>query len=514
MNAQITRMLDTLGQTRRSAPADLPSCLEGLPDAGALPSPWETWTLIGLVRHRERQYWVQDIIHTHLKGESDSLAEMGALGHPDEVQQNGSVPGMPEWEYHFHGRGCCLTHKVTGEDIDVDFWDATAEYFDIFFYTKYLESLRNPDPPEQRLLELHRSIRPIRIAVTDLLTAGAMTPMPGSRGPLRISEEVMAHSDTIEQFCLAWDDRAKRVWLASMIGDWLAAHEAAAGQPETQRITGPRAEKCRAIRLERLLEESGDADALFGLAELGAADDQLEAAFRSPPSGTVSAALEIVEGQNDPKWCPHIYTMFRQTKPDGDPPAPHIWMASLKFLLRHGYRKTEVLASLSKTGEREVGKGLLVALEHASEHALPLIRRGLLGDIPCERMTVAAVLALIAKPWSMRELLRALEASDDLEKTTAARAALLETGDPDAEKAVLAWEERNPHEEEPGHYLEIDGRKLGPVYSMDEHMLKTEASFVRYEINQLYDRVMKIKNVVPREPLRPKPWWKFWGGSS
>lgn len=76
------------------------------------------------------------------------------------------------------------------------------------------------------------------------------------------------------------------------------------------------------------------------------------------------------------------------------------------------------------------------------------------------------ILAVIGKPWSMRELLGALEACDDQEKTAVARAALLETGDPEAERAVLAWEEKNPHENEAPSYLEISGRKLGPFYSM------------------------------------------------
>jgi hypothetical protein len=49
------------------------------------------------------------------------------LGHPEGVPQSGPVPGLPEWEYYFHGRGCSLTHKVEGDEIDVDFWDDSAE---------------------------------------------------------------------------------------------------------------------------------------------------------------------------------------------------------------------------------------------------------------------------------------------------------------------------------------------------------------------------------------------------
>jgi hypothetical protein len=44
----------------------------------------------------------------------------------------------------------------------------------------------------------------------------------------------------------------------------------------------------------------------------------------------------------------------------------------------------------------------------------------------------------------------------------------VETGDEEAQKAVLAWEKRNPHENEAGSYLEIGGRRLGPFYTFGE----------------------------------------------
>jgi hypothetical protein len=128
MDTRISRLLDAFRQVEDCPPQDLAEYLRQCPQPGALPSPWETWTLIGLVRHRGRQLWVADVIRTRLRGEPAALAARGALGHPDGVRQSGSVPGLPEWEYYFHGRGCCLTHKVSGEDVDVDFWDASAEY--------------------------------------------------------------------------------------------------------------------------------------------------------------------------------------------------------------------------------------------------------------------------------------------------------------------------------------------------------------------------------------------------
>ena len=386
MDAQVTRLLAAFRRAADPAPADTLSFLRGLPDAGTLPLPWVTWTLIGLVRHRERQFWVADIIRNKLRGEPDALAVGGALAHPEGVPQLGPVPGMPEWEYYFHGRGCRLSHKVKGTEIDVDFWNDSAEYFDVFFYTKYLESLRNPEPPEQRLRELFRSTRPVGLAVNDLLAAGALTPLTGRDShPPRVSDAVLDQADAIEAFCQAWSDPANR---------------------------------------ERLIRETGypAADALHGLAELGVADESVEHALRGEPSGLVSAALDVVEEQDDPRWCPQVHATYSRVKPTGQIPEPRIWMRSLKFLLRHGHQTEEMIAALPRAGGTEAGEAVLLALEHAPQHALPLIRKALLADIPINRTEAASILAVINKPWSIRELHGALEASDDQEKTADAPA--------------------------------------------------------------------------------------------
>jgi hypothetical protein len=135
----------------------------------------------------------------------------------------------------------------------------------------------------------------------------------------------------------------------------------------------------------------------------------------------------------------------------------------------------------------------------------------LLADILINRTEVAAILAVINKPWSRRELLGALSASDDQEKTADTRAALVETGDEDAQKAVLAWEERSPHENETGSYLVIDGRRCGPFHTFGELALKHRAARIRYEMDKLHDRVMKLRDVAPPEPQVSRSWWRIWG---
>ena len=37
--------------------------------------------------------------------------------------------------------------------------------------------------------------------------------------------------------------------------------------------------------------------------------------------------------QNDPRWCPAVYALFRRVDPAGPIPEPHIWATALKYLL-------------------------------------------------------------------------------------------------------------------------------------------------------------------------------------
>jgi hypothetical protein len=97
---------------------------------------------------------------------------------------------------------------------------------------------------------------------------------------------------------------------------------------------------------------------------------------------------------------------------------------------------------------------------------------------------------------------------DDQRKTADARAALPESGDEDAQKAVLAWEKRSPHENEVGSYLEIGGRRLGPFFTFGEISLKNRASWIWTKMNALHDRVIKVGDVIPREPPAARPWWR------
>ena len=97
---------------------------------------------------------------------------------------------------------------------------------------------------------------------------------------------------------------------------------------------------------------------------------------------------------------------------------------------------------------------------------------------------------------------------DDQQKTADSGRPSWNQGDEDAPKAVLAWEKRNPHENQVGRYLEIGGRRLGPFYTFGEISLKNRASWIRDEMDALHDRVIKVRDVVPPEPPVARPWWR------
>src|SRR5258705_10255156 len=148
-----------------------------------------------------------------------------------------------------------------------------------------------------------------------------------------------------------------------------------------------------------------------------------------------------------------IHRLFRRLDPRGALPQPYLWAECQRFLLRHGDHADEMLRSLVRAGGIAVGEAALLALEHDPARALPLFRRALRSDIPVNRTMAAAVLALIDRPWSRSELLAVLGETDDQEATADCRAALLECHNEEARKAVLAWEEANPHEPEPGPWI-------------------------------------------------------------
>lgn len=463
--AAVSRLLPELRAiATQPTPTDLGAALRALPAVGVLPSPWDMWTLIGLVRHQARQNWVRSVVRERLHGDPSTLARAGAFAHPKALPQRGEVPGLPGWRYVFHGRGCCLEHKQSGEAIDVDFVDDTAEHFDTYFYVGYVASLRDPDVPEARLRTLFPDPELLVLSIEDLQATDAL--LRGShRVYFRLAPALQATADAIEGISRGLADSSRRLWLAARLGDFVWARELAT-DPSLRAELDARAEQCLALRRRRVEQAlADDSDhtvqlGLKGLAALAAPDlgARLRAELARPPSGVVSTALELLNQHWHDDHAAAVLALMGRAAPRGSIPQPHIFATCATMLLTRGCHVEAVLARLAEAGDRAGAELLAQAIAHRSPATLGLVRQGLRSHIPMYRAETAALLASLDLPGPRRELLAVLAESDDLLATCECRAALRRSRDPAARAALDAWEQRHPYvarTEPPYTFLDI-----------------------------------------------------------
>ncbi len=442
---------------------------------------------MSLVRHHRRQQWLAETIQVRLNADLNAIATAGSFGHPEDLPQQGLVPGLTDWEYYFHGRGCCLTHRLTGESLDVDFYDETGDWFDVYFFINYLESLKAPPEfAERRLIDLHPSLTSIRLSFEELVETGLLERHP-ERSVLRLPRDSFLLEEPIEALERRWIEPGQRPWIAAVLGDWLLVEqELQAFGPPPASISA-RAARCHDLRFARLkrlfLEPDARSDVLEAIADLDHPElpDLLERALESKPSGMTSAARKIITRRSEPHWTKAVYRLFRRVDPNGDIPEPHLWKMCAEYLARNGDYSTEVKRSLKTVRRHELGDAALLAMEYAPELALSLFRRALRSAIPYNRTTAAAALAIIDEPWSRAELFAVLRESDDQSATAECRVALMLTHHPEAHQCVANWEGRNPHEPE-----------SGPFISMQEMMLRSRGNYLQYEMEKLHDRVLPM----------------------
>jgi hypothetical protein len=229
---------------------------------------------------------------------------------------------------------------------------------------------------------------------------------------------------------------------------------------------------------------------------------ELAAAFRRPPSGTTSSALDIVSSRPHENWSSTIFELLCRTNPDGDLPQPHIWITSAEYLLKRNQHVDVIRSKFQQMGHRCLGDAAVLALEHLPDLAITMFRRALRSSVPVDRTTAAAALAIVDQPWSRQELVALLNESTDQEATAECRSALMALPHPELHALVAEWERVNPREPE-----------TGPFISMTEMALRTRDSWMQYEMEKLHDRVIQLRlKSVPVSadvPASSKP-WKWW----
>lgn len=481
MASAVFQVAEALKRALSSSGASLPADQPGL--AVAIPiSPWAIWVLFSLVRHERRQQWVAEVASNILGADLDAISAAGYSGHPP-IERRGLVPGMSDWEYDFHGRGCCLTNRISGESIDVDFYDGSAEWFDDFFFMNFLKSLKKPPFVEGRVILLHPALETIRLSFDELLDLELLERRTDSK-VVRLSPACREWAAAIDQLDANCSQADRGVDVGMALGDWFLARD----HPDANPVVHSQAQLCsdaRHARLSRLFDEpERRSQALLALNDLGIRESRLalESAFQDSPSGAVSEALEIVLSRNTEEWTDEVVRLLRRTNQNGDIPEPHIWLGCAEYLLRRGHHRDEISRGLSRMDQRELGDAAILALEFMPEHALSLFRKALRSGVPNDRTTAAAALSIIDEPWSRAELVSVLQETDDQVATAECRAALSSLRHGDLHEIVRQWDLRNPHEPE-----------VGPFISMAEMALLSREAYLQYEMEVLHDRILPLR---------------------
>jgi hypothetical protein len=255
-----SNLLDAFRHAWAATPDDLADALRRLPQTGEMLSPWATWTLIELARHRRRQLWGGDLILERLPG---GLPRLEELCRTEQVIA-GYIPGSPQWEYCIEGAlgYCTLSDWVTGEVITVVI-SPEGDPAGYFFCVDLIRSWERGQlhGVGTRLLQLHPSLLTVHLAVEELKRCRLVEEVciyePMDFVAERLSPTASAHADQIQSFVEFWDAGKDRLWLAALVGDWLAAASSAIElrDPELMAITHDRAERCRTLRVLNLHKE-------------------------------------------------------------------------------------------------------------------------------------------------------------------------------------------------------------------------------------------------------------------
>ncbi|QDU53688.1 DUF6896 domain-containing protein [Gimesia panareensis] len=455
-------------------------------------TPWASWTLFSLIRHRPRQEFVSQIVQERLGVDQLKLAKWGYFGHPEGLSRV-AVPGLPEWEYYLHGCGCCLTHQQTGTEIDVDFYDETADWIDLFFYQGFLKSLRQPELWEARVLALHASIDTVQFAFDELQEQEFLEENPEHHA-CRLSFEITDLIPLLESLTKRHAEPETMLRLAAVIGDSPLVQQLLDTTDIPPEVTA-HARRVTAAR-EQFLQDQYDLKknqslALQSLQENQSPDldDFLKQALKSDNSSTLDTALDIITVTGDSCWCPLVSEVLQRVSFLGSAdefPRPEKWAQPLEFLLRQDYQFDRTIEFLSHVPKYALGEAAAIALEFQPHLALKLFREALRSSIPHNRETAAAILALIDQPWCQRELLQILNESTDQEATAESRAALKMIWNLTSKADVDNWERENPLQLESDEHITV----------VEALLLKTPW-YVEFEMDQWRDRVLPLREIIP-----------------
>ena len=355
-----------------------------------VPEPWCAWLLVCLARQLPRQQWLVRVVEERL---------------PDRDEEEGEVPGLPGWRYEFHGRGCLLARE--GEQLDVDFHGDGGLTIDPYFFAHRVLSLADPPLPEARLRALLPTADLMARRIRALYPAALAVPREPSDHVFRVAPALEALADRLA--AADFEDPAVREAFRVHLGDFEAAASAGAQRAATAR-------RAYLEFLFSLLESGDDAHlALVPLRQLLSPQDLVDACtrvLRAPIGRSTGPTLELLAERPDLPFCAAVEDVLDRLSPEVD--HPYAMCGAARYLLARGAARERALAGLFAFAAVEKVKGYvgnpmldelaLLAIEHAPDRALPLVRRALRSEVPMVRWQMRAALGAIGEPWCRREM--------------------------------------------------------------------------------------------------------------
>ena len=440
-----------IGRFRRKTTLSVDGFLRNLVSGGPgsvrlLPcSPWDRWVLVALHRHSARQRFVERVVSERLSGSPGAISKGGAFEHPGALPGAGPVPGLAEWHYRFHGRGCCLSHE-DGTRLDVDFDEHGSRSVDPYFYGRYLETCPNLGWVEQHLADDDGGFEGWRASIPPLAEAGLLEGDHRRRVTQSAKPWCEAVSAALDE---ADSDPSALLRVALAIEDYETARQLGGDVPLD---VAERQVEARCTALEQRIEKRSDSFSGACVSALHSLDPNrtrrlaVEDVRRGPVDGVLSRTMGLLAADPRPEDREVVEGLLRRLR-GNRPPAPYLRKLATRHLLASHRRGTlpeqsartilQHLATDQRSGEGAAA--FLIYLLNA-ERGLRRMTAGLYSAVPIARAECAAGLALIGTD-------DALEALRDAATAEAASVlALLRGEDPEPGPApvgkTITWKGR------------------------------------------------------------------------
>lgn len=373
-------------------PNDLLQAVKRLPDSLLLPPPVRTWCFLNFVAGEDRRIWAGTTLLPRIARDREILKAL----RPGE-QLNGRVPARPDWLFRIRDWGhmfrCQVQHCVSGEVIELTtpgpFRDTAEMLFGgvpdehrraCLLSSQYCDADWNAVEDDDRIAIAHW-----------------------------LAQRLPTLQAAINTFHQRWKEKRQRIWLASLLGDWINAHAAA-----LQYGDGPLTAEIER-RVMAWLAQTDQSPFLVeprGLTRpwhwaVGVLTrhhvaylDYLLGPKLSQEARDMPAQLPMILDEDLPGWEEDLLNWFLSSR---EPIEGETAARTAAYLLRRGIRAPEVIEALLRhtcdDPERWNLLSALVAIRYDPKRAKRLFRQGLRCPDDGTLLLVLAALAISDWGW-------------------------------------------------------------------------------------------------------------------